>query len=55
MSMMENDYYYAKLYRQNTPSWYRLERYDYCESFNENALSAKRSIFTRRFGKKRGK
>ena len=55
MSMMVSDYFYAKQVRQEAPAWYRLERYDYCDRIDVNALSAKRGLFARLAGKKRSK
>ena len=55
MSTMQNDYFYSRPLQQTTPAWYRLERYDYCETLSESSVSAKRSIFSRRIGKKRSK
>ena len=52
MSIMTNDYFYSKPLKQDIPAWYRHERYEYCERFDENTVSAKRGIFSRRFGKK---
>ena len=55
MSVMENDYFYAKSFRRNSPEWFRLERYDYCDLFDENNFSAKRGFFIRRSDRKRSK
>lgn len=55
MSIMMNGCMGVKDYRPVVPSWYKQERYDYCERFAANAGSAKRSIFTRRADKKRNK
>ena len=55
MSIMVNDYFYAKEYRQDAPAWYRLERYEYCDSMNAHSLSAKRGFLFRLAGKKRSK
>ena len=55
MSIMENDYFYSRPLRQDRPAWYRLERYEYCDLFDESTVSAKRGIFSRRNGKKRSK
>lgn len=45
----------VKDYRPVVPSWYKQERYDYCERFAPGAGSAKGSIFSRRAAKKRSK
>ena len=55
MSMMMNGCMGAKNYRPVVPSWYKQERYDYCERFEAGTGSAKRSIFGRRADKKRSK
>ena len=54
MSIMLNDYVAAKDLKPVVPSWFRQERYHYCEHMNGSA-SAKRSIFARRSGKKQSK
>ncbi len=55
MSIMMNECMGAKNFRPVVPSWYKQERYDYCERFEASSGSAKRSIFARRAGKKRSK
>ena len=55
MSIVVNGNFFADTYQQMNPSWYRLERYGYCETLKESALSVKRSLFGRRAGKKRSK
>ena len=55
MSNIENEYLYTRQLRQDTPAWYRLERYDYCDFYNKNAASGKRGIFSRFADRKRRK
>ena len=55
MSIMVNGYMEVKDYRPIVPSWYKQERYDYCDRLAAGAGSAKRSIFARRADKKRNK
>jgi len=52
MSIIENVYFDAKQFRQDSPAWCRLEKYDNCDV---KSLSPKRGFFTRLFGKKRTK
>ena len=55
MSIMLNDYVPVKDLKPVVPSWFRQERYDYCEHVAANTVSTKRSIFARRSGKKHSK
>ncbi len=55
MSIMLNDYVNVKDLKPVVPSWYRQERYDYCERNEVSGNSSKRSIFSRRAGKKHSK
>ena len=55
MSIMAYNYFYNQPARQETPEWYRLERCEYCDRFDENTPSGKRGILRRRTGKKHSK
>ena len=55
MSNIVNDYLYTRDCKQNVPSWYRLERYDYCDTFSKNSFSEKRGIFSRLSARKNRK
>lgn len=55
MSIMLNDHVNVKDLKPIVPSWFRQERYDYCERFTSVSGSSKRGIFARRSGKKRSK
>ena len=55
MSIMLNDHVTAKDLKPVVPSWFREERYDYCERMESSTSSSKRSIFARFAGKKRTK
>lgn len=54
MSIMVNDFFYSRPYREEKPVWYRPERCDYCDQDTLSTLSAKRSFFSRS-SKKRSK
>ncbi len=55
MSIMLNDYVTVKDLKPVVPSWFRQERYDYCERAAAGSNTAKRSIFSRRSGRKQSK
>ena len=55
MSIVLNGYVAVKDVNPGAPSWFRQERYDYCEQFDAHANSSKRTIFGRRTGKKNHK
>ena len=55
MSIMLNDHVTVKDLKPIVPSWFRQERYDYCERTGSSSSSSKRSIFSRRAGKKQSK
>lgn len=55
MSIMLNEYVSVRNLRPVVPSWFRQERYDYCDRTPISAGSSIRSIFTRRSGKKNNK
>lgn len=46
MSIMLSNYHETNNYTPVVPSWFRMERYDYCEPINKSAVSSKRSIFS---------
>ncbi len=51
MSMMEIDFLYSRQFRQDTPAWYRRERYDYCEK-TEGRKAERQGFFARHSMKK---
>ncbi len=55
MSIMLNDYVPVKDMKPVVPSWFRQERYDYCDRTEGGSNSAKRGIFARRSGRKQSK
>ena len=55
MSIMMNGCMGVQNLRPVVPSWYKQERYDYCERAAAASGSAKRSFMSRRADKKRSK
>lgn len=52
MSIMLSNYIDTNRYAPVVPSWYRMERYDYCDRVNKREISTKRSAFSFLTGKK---
>lgn len=52
MSIMLSNYIETNHLAPVVPSWFRMERYDYCDRIDKSALSSKRSIFSSRNSKK---
>lgn len=46
MSIMLSNYIASDNIKPVTPSWFRMERYDYCEPINKSAGHTKNSIFS---------
>lgn len=55
MSIPLNEYIKVRDLKPVVPSWFRAERYDYCERFESSVVSSKRSLFARLTGKKHNK
>jgi len=52
MSIMLSNYIETNHLTPVVPSWFRMERYDYCDRMDKSAVSPKRSIFSSRSSKK---
>jgi len=55
MSIMLSNYIESNHLSPVVPSWFRTERYDYCEPIRKSAASSKRNRFSAIADKKQGK